>query len=111
MISVGVRVGQGLFLPVLPEGQPDAEADLGQAEEAHVGRVVGEEAGYFAGACGAGDPEKRVLPRGEERYYPVADGCYGKGLFKPLRPHDLSFQSSSLRSEEHTSELQSRQYL
>lgn len=28
---------------------------------------------------------------------PIADGYYGKGLFKSTRPHGLSFRSSSLR--------------
>jgi hypothetical protein len=43
---------------VLALHQPDAEGNLGCAEEAHQVPVLGEEAGDFADPCGAELPQE-----------------------------------------------------
>jgi hypothetical protein len=50
--------GNILSLVVLALCQPDAEGNLGRAEEAHQVWVLGEEAGDFADPCGAELPQE-----------------------------------------------------
>ena len=83
---------RGSTLPVLAQGEPEAEAQLGGAEEAHLVRVLGEEAGNAAAPTRADLPQQRVLPGGDK----LDDGvAYGETFDRATA--SLSFEGTGVR--------------
>src|SRR3712207_2447193 len=79
----------GLVFAVLAQCEPEAEGDLGRAEEAHVVRVLHKEAGDLAGTFRAHLPQEGVLPGGDQLDGAVTDGDDREGLFYPACPRGL----------------------